>query len=140
MAEMIGFGTEFQRESATQGVYDTIAQVANITPPQSEADDVEVEDLDPTDGYKHFLPGLLDGGEVSLTLNFDGKNAGHQNLLSDHQSRVVKNFRIVLPDGTTWAFPAYVKSFSPSEISAGGVIQAEVTLKVTGKPTLTPGV
>lgn len=140
MAEMIGYGTEFQRESATPGVFDTIAQVANITPPQSEIDDVEIEELDPVDAYKRFLPGLVDGGEVSLTLNFDGKNTGHQNLLNDHQTRATRNYRVVLPDNTTWAFSGYVKSFSSSEISAGEVIQVEVTIKISGKPTLTPGV
>lgn len=138
MAEMIGYGTIFQRETATAGVYDTIAQVANITPPQSETDDVEIEELDPANAHKRFLPGLIDGGEVSLTLNFDGKDIGHQNLLNDHQNRTIKNYKIVLPDNTTWAFSGYVKSFSPSEISAGEIVQAEVTIKVSGKPTLTP--
>jgi len=140
MAELIGLGTKFEREGATAGVYEVIAQVASITPPQSEADDVEIEELDPIDGYKRFLPGLLDAGEVSLTLNFDGKNAGHQALLTDHQSRATKNYKIVLPDNTEWRFSGYVKGYAPQEISAGEVIQAEVTIKVTGKPTLTPGV
>lgn len=139
MAEMIGYGTQFQRETVTPDVYDTIAQVSNITPPQSEIDDVEIEELDPIEGYKRFLPGLIDGGEVSLTLNFDGKNTGHQNLLNDHQSRSIRKYKIVLPDNTTWAFSGYVKSFSSSEINAGEVIQAEVTIKISGKPTLTPG-
>lgn len=140
MAELIGYGTKFEREGATPGVYDLIAQVASITPPQSEADDVEIEELDPVNGYKRFLPGLLDGGEVSLTLNFDGKNTGHQALLEDHQSRTIKGYKIVLPDLTEWRFSGYVKSFAPQEISGGEIIQAEVTIKVVGKPMLTPGV
>jgi hypothetical protein len=137
VAERIGLGTEFQREGATPGVYDTIAYVASITPPQITTDDVEVEDLDPTDAYKKYLPGLLDGGEVSLTLNFDGSSTGHTALLGDANSRATKNFKIVLPDTSTWGFSGYVKGFANSDIAAGDVIQADVTIKVTGKPTFT---
>lgn len=140
MPEIIGLGTKFQREGATPGTFEDIAQVVSITPPQSEADDVEIEELDPADGYKRYLPGLLDAGEVSLTLNFDPANTGHNALLSDHQNRATKNYRIVLPDGYQWTFSGYVKSFAPQEISAGEVIQAEVTIKVSGKPTLAQGV
>lgn len=140
MAEKLGLGTQFQREGATPGTYETIAQVASITPPQIEADDVEIEDLDPVDDYKKYLPGLLDGGEVSLTLNFDGSTAGHTALLGDANSRTTKNFKIVLPDTAAWAFSGYVKGFAPQEITAGEVMQAEVTIKVTGKPTFTAGV
>lgn len=137
MAEKLGLGTQFQREGATAGTFVTIAQVASITPPQLEADDVEIEDLDPVDGYKKYLPGLLDGGEVSLTLNFDGSTTGHMDLLSDFNGRAKKNYKIVLPDTAAWAFSGYVKGFAPQEITAGDVIQVEVTIKVTGKPTFT---
>lgn len=136
VSELIGLGTKFQREGATPGTFEDIAQVASITPPQSEADDVEIEELDPVDGYKRYMPGLLDGGEVSLTLNFDSVNTGHTALLQDHQSRTVKNYKIVLPDTASWTFSGYVKGFAPQEIAAGEVIQAEVTIKVVGKPTL----
>jgi len=137
MSEELGLGTEFQRET-TPDVYETIAQVASITPPQSEADDVEIQELNPTNDYKRYLPGLLDAGEVSLTLNFDGANAGHQALLSDHQSRSVKNWKVVLPDTSTWAFSGYVKSFAPQEVSSGELLQVEIGIKVSGKPTFTP--
>jgi len=140
MAESIGLGTKFQREGATPGTFTDIAQVASITPPQLEADDVEIGDLGITDGYKKYLPGLLDAGEVSLTLNFDSANTGHQDLLSDFNSRTTKNYKIVLPDGGEWAFSGYVKGYAPQEISEGDPIQVEVTIKVTGKPTFTTGV
>lgn len=140
MAEILGLGTKFQRESATSGVFEDIAQLVNITPPQSEADNVEIEELDPPEGYKRFLAGLLDGGEVPLLLNFDGSNTGHTTLLADHQGRITKNYKIVLPDTSAWAITGYVQSYAPQEINAGEVIQAEVTIKVSGKPVFTPAV
>lgn len=137
MAEFIGLGTKFQREDTTAGIFVDIAQVASITPPQFEAEDVEIEDLGITDGYKKYIPGLLDAGEVSLTLNLDSTNTGHQDLMSDFNSRAIKNYKIVLPDGLECAFSGYVKRYAPQEISEGDPIQVEVTIKVVGKPTFT---
>jgi hypothetical protein len=137
MAEITGTGTKFQREGTTQGQFEDIAQVVSIQPPEMEADDVEIEELDPVDGYKRFLQGLKDGGEVAVTLNFDPNNQGHTNLLADFDSGTTRNYKIVLPNNAgEWTIPGYVKGFKPSEIKAGEVIQAEVTIKVSGKPTL----
>jgi hypothetical protein len=134
--ESTGLKTKFQREDVPAGTYTSVASVANISPPQSERDVAEVEDLDPEDQIKKKLPGLIDAGEVSLTLNFDPANAGHTALQTDFYAGVIKNYRILLPNNYAWTFPGFVSAFSPSEISAGDVIQAEVTITVTGKPDL----
>ncbi len=136
MAEKTGFMTKFQRESVTPGTYTDIAQVASITPPQMEREVVEVDDLNPADGVKRKLAGLIDAGEVSLTLNFDPADADHQGLESDFHAGVAQNYRIVLPGNYGWTFSGIVTGFAPSEISAGEVMQAEVTIAVTNKPVL----
>lgn len=134
MAEMTGLKTRFEREDG--GTYETIAQVANITPPQPERETVEVEDLDPADGVMKKLAGLIDPGEVSLTLNFDPADNGHKALEDDFYAGVARNYRIVLPNGYGWTFSGIVTAFAPQEISAGDVLQVEVTIAVSGKPTL----
>lgn len=137
MAEMTGLKTKFLRESeTTPGTYEAIAQVAGITPPQSEREVVEVEDLDPVDGVMKKLAGRLDPGEVSLTLNFDPTNTGHMDLEADFYAGEAHNYRIVLPNNYGWTFSGVVTGWSPSEIAASDVIQVEVTIAVSGKPTL----
>lgn len=135
MPEMLGLKTLFQREGATQGTFETVAQVANIQPPQAERGVVEVEDLDPQDDIKKKLPGVIDVGEATLTLNFDPEDTGHTTLEEDFYSGVTKNYRIKLPNGKGWTFPAFISGWAPQEISEGDVIQVEVTLTVVGKPT-----
>ncbi|HYF94420.1 MAG TPA: phage tail tube protein [Symbiobacteriaceae bacterium] len=139
MGEQVGLKTKFQRETAVPGTYEDIAQLAGVTPPQSERDVAEVEDLNPTDGIKKKLPGPIDAGEVALTLNFDAANAGHDTLQDDFYAGTEHNYRIVLPDGYTWTVKGFVSGFAPSEIAAGDVIQAEVTITVTEKPVLAAG-
>lgn len=135
MAETLGLKTVFQREGATTGTYETVAQVASIQPPQPSRDVIEVDDLNPTDDIKKKLAGLIDAGEVTLTLNFDPSDTGHTALETDFYSGDTKNYRIKLPNGYGWTFPAFISGWAPQEISAGDVIQVEVTLTVTGKPT-----
>lgn len=135
MAEYVGLTSQFQREGASQGQFETVAQVANIQPPQPEREVIEVEDLDPADGVKKKLPGVIDVGEVTLTLNFDPENNGHTTLESDFYAGTTTNYRIKLPNGKGWTFPAFISGWAPQELSEGDVIQVEVTLTVTGKPT-----
>jgi len=132
--EYAGLKSQFQREGATQGQYETVAQVASIQPPQLEREVIEVEDLDPADGVKKKLAGTIDPGEVTVTLNFDPADNGHTALESDFYAGVSRNYRVRLPNGKGWTFPAIVTGWAPQELSEGDVIQVEVTLTVTGKP------
>lgn len=132
MAEVTGLTTKFYREGATTGTWEEIAQVASITPPQPEREIVEVDELDPPGQVKKKLVGLIDPGEVSLTLNFDPSNTGHLALEQDFRDGQPKQYRIKLPNGYGWTFSGIVTAYQPQEISAGDVVQAEVTIALTG--------
>lgn len=133
--ESTGLKTKFYRESQTPGTYELIAKIANIQPPQLEREVAEVEDLDPPDEVRKKLPGLINAGEVTLTLNFDDTEEGHTALEDDFYAASIKNYRIKLPNGKGWTFPGFVSGWAPQQIAQGDVIQAEVTIAVTGKPT-----
>ena len=142
MAEATGLGTQFLRENAVTGDFDAIAQVASITPPQLTRDTVDVEELAPADDFKKKLVGLIDGGEFSVTLNFDPEEQGHKDLEEDFANGVPCNYRIQFPfDETVYSGGGYyditgiVTGFAPQEIAASDVMQAEVTIAVTAKPT-----
>lgn len=135
MAEATGLGTKFKRETAVPGAYEAIAMIANITPPGAQRDVVEVDDLAPLNDVKKKLLGLIDCGELGLTLNFDPADTGHDDLQDDFDAGIAHKYQIVLVGGGTWSITGIVTGFAPSEISAGDVMQAEVTITVTAKPT-----
>lgn len=137
MARSTGFKTRFYMKGET-GEWEQIAHVRSITPPEDETDEIELEELD-GDGYKEFLLGLTDPGEATVTLNFDPENEGHLALIEAKESKEAKDFRIVLPSGTFgWEFKAFVRSFAVQEISGSEVIQAQVTLRITGSSAPKP--
>jgi hypothetical protein len=145
MPEATGLHTKFLRETDVPGTFDEIAMVANITPPQLQRDVVEVDNLNPANDVKKKLLGLIDAGEMTVTLNFDPEDAGHQDLESDFHAGLEHNYRIEFPyDATQFLSGGYydivgvVTGFAPQEISAGDVMQAEVTIAVTAKPEYTP--
>lgn len=130
MAETTGLKTKFYRKEET--TFEVIAQIANITPPQPEREVVEVDELDPPGEVRKKLVGLIDAGEVSLTLNFDPTNTGHLDLEQDFRDGAPIEYRIKLPNGYGWTFTAICTAYQPQEIAAGDVVQAQVTLALTG--------
>lgn len=120
--------------------FSAIAEVADIGGPSFELGTEESTHHQSTDGWREFVPTLLDGGEVEFELNFlpaDASQGYSGGLLDDMVNRVLRNFQLVFPDvaTTTWAFGAYVTGFEP-DAPVEGKLSASVTLKISGKPTL----
>jgi hypothetical protein len=136
----IGHGTLLKRgNGATPELFETIAEVTSITPPQMESDDIEVTHMESPGGYKEYIPGLREAGEVSFEVNFLPAHPTHNGttgLAADHRNRTIRNWRIELAGGgAVWTFPGYVKTFNVS-IPVDDKVPAAVTLKVTGEPIL----
>lgn len=129
MAESTGLKTQFILGT------NTIGQVASISPPGPTRETVDVEDLNPTDEFKKKLIGLIDGGDMSFTINFDPENATHQACEAALYSGAEQTCKIKYKSGKGYTFKGYVIGFAPQEITAGDVMQAEVTIAVTSKPT-----
>jgi hypothetical protein len=132
MSEITGRKTKFYREAATQGAFEEIAQIASITPPQAEREIVEVDELNPPGEVRKKLAGLIDAGEVSVVLNFDPSVQGHLDLEEDFKAGEAKQYRIELPNSYGWTFAAICTAYRPQEIRSSEVVQAEVTLALTG--------
>lgn len=119
--------------------FTTIAEVKDIEGPELELEAKEVTSHDSA-GWREYIGTLLSGGEVSFDLNFIPTHATHSysaGLVRDMVNRTKRNFQLVFPDSgtTTWQFKALVVGFKPSG-PVEDELSAEVTLQVTGQPTL----
>ena len=87
------------------------------------------------DGYKEFIAGFRDGGEVTLNMNFT--RDGYIAMLADFESDVPRNYQIVFPDtgATTLDFAGLVMGL-PLDIPTEGKITCTVTIKLSGAPTV----
>lgn len=131
MSKAIGVGTKFMLDTTQVGALSSISGV------ELSADQVDVTTLENTTGYRDFLAGFKDGGEVGLSGYLDGEDAGQAAMLEAFHSGEQKACKIVFPAaiGKTWEFTAVVVKFSTgAEIDSA--ITFEASVKVCGKPEL----
>lgn len=137
MAGMSAFGTLIKRgNGATNETFTTIANVASISGPSLEADQVDVTSHDSPNMFEEFVGGIKRGGEVELELNFDPSESTHDQVLDDFDSGLGHNYQLVFPTdpAITWTFAAIVTKFSP-DAPFDDKLSATVTLKLTGPVT-----
>lgn len=142
MAGFSGFGTKFQRgDGASPEVFATIGEATNISGPALERDTIDVTSHDSTNGFREWVGGLKDGGEVSFEVNYDPSI--HNVLYDDLNDTQPRNYKVILPDGVDgdgaeWAFQAFLTGVG-QEYPMDDKLTNEFTFKVSGEPTYTAG-
>lgn len=124
-------------DQASPEAFVAIAQVQDVSGPETTLEPLDVTTHDSTDGWKEFIGALLDGGEITLELFFDLAIVSHSpttGLLKEQSDRSTKNYKITFPDGSTVIFACLVANVSQALPVAGGWT-ASTTLKTTGAPT-----
>ena len=101
------------------------------------ADEIEVTDLNNSTGFREFLQGFKDGGDVSVDGFLDGADTGQDEVYSLMDSGTLTTVNIIFPTaiGKTWTFSAFVKEFTTG-VDVDNAITFSATLRVSGKPTL----
>ena len=142
MSGVDAFGTLFKRGNGATPteVFTTIANVTTIGGPERTRETIDVTAHDSPDGWMEFIGSLKNGGEVSLEINYDPTNDTHD-LDDDFDDRDPRNYQIVLLPGDegehTWAFAGILTQLG-DEFPYDDKMTRNMTVKITGKPTLTP--
>jgi predicted secreted protein len=132
-----GVGTQFKRGTgATAETFVAIAEVNSINGPGMEKQQIEVTSLDSTGGWREYIGGFKDGGELTLEMNFT--YASYDILFGDFEDTDSHNYQIALSDTTasTFAFAGVVTG-CPISVTADDKVTATITIKLTGPVTLT---
>lgn len=134
----IGYGAKFYvHDDSSPGSYVDVGYVTNITGPGMSRDAVDVTNSNSPNGYREFIGGLRDGGEVSFDIVFVPNAPGITLLLAEYDREQASQCKITLP-GTTaymWTFDGVCTGFEPAA-PIDGKMTASVTFKISGKPTL----
>lgn len=101
------------------------------------ADTHDVTALNSMGGYREFLAGFKDGGEVPCSGFLDGADEGQTEIYDLIQSGETVACQIIFPAkiGKTWSFSAVITKFATS-VDLDDAIKFDMTLKVSGQPTL----
>lgn len=141
----IGHGNLFQMFDtvASPDAWVTIGEVKNITPPQFSRDAVDATHTESPDGFREFVAGLSDAGEMSCELNLVPDSYTMDLILGTFSTREPQQFRILFADGTQTGPSPTCSRFTANGIVTGfpleapmdDVMSATLTVKITGKPT-----
>lgn len=117
----------------------TVGGLTSIGGLELSADTIDVTTLDSVGGYREFISGIKDAGEVSIEGYFDSTTGkGQKELYNLFKSGATKTFTILFPSETktSWEFEGVVTGFSTSA-GLEDPISFSATIKVSGAPTLT---
>lgn len=125
--------------------FTVIAEITDISKSGAKADTVDVTNMQSPSGYREFISGLRDAGELSLSANWITTDAQQIALQTKFDAGTKTNFKIVLPQsagGSTtpgeYAFAAVVTGLDFS-LAPGKQGTLSVKMKISGKPVFTPG-
>lgn len=132
-----GVGTVFRRWNTSTSAWETIAGITNIGGPSASRETHDTTALDTSGGYRTFITGFRDAGEITLSMIFN--RTEFDIMLSDFQSDDAQNYEIVLPDdeSTSIEFEGLVTGI-PLTIPESPVT-LEVTIKISGAITVNSG-
>lgn len=137
----IGYGAKFHvHDDSSPGAFVEVGYITNISGPGMSRDAVDVTNSNSPNGYREFIGGLRDGGELSFDIVFVPNSAGITALLAEYDRDQASNCKITLPGATAyaWTFDGICTGFEPAA-PMDDKMTASVTFKVSGKPALAAG-
>ena len=102
MAGFSGLGTILKMSTAlgtiatTSTEADVIGDLTNISGPTMSAEEIDVSSHDSASGYREFVGGFLDAGEISLEGNLTAAG-GAADLLDAFDDGLERQFHVVFP-------------------------------------------
>jgi predicted secreted protein len=114
-----------------------VSEITSITGLELGADTIDTTSLDSDGGYREFIGGFKDGGEVGIEGFFAPGGVGQAAIYAAYEAGSVDSYTITFPAalGASWVFTGVVTAFKTSA-DLEEAISFEATIKVSGKPTL----
>lgn len=104
---MIGAGTTFNR-SDDGTTYAQVTKVLDLTPPGMTRGSSEKSYLESATNSKSYEPGMIDPGEMEVTLEFDKADPAQIALKADFNTKANFFYKIIYPDNTFHSFEGHI--------------------------------
>lgn len=114
-----------------------VAELSSISGLDLSADTIDVTSLDSNGGYRDFIGGFKDGGEVSITGFFNPGDVGQSAIYTAFEAGTRDQYAIIFPAalGAEWDFAGVVTKFTTGA-QLEDAVSFDATIKVAGKPSL----
>ena len=107
----------------------SLTSIGEITP---DSEELDATTLDSANGYREYIQGFKDSGELSLIGYHDAASAGQATMRALYASGASGYFWVTFPDQTVVAFTAYVKSHTAGAADVDGIVGFGCTLRISG--------
>ena len=132
MAKTRALGTTITFNAKNIGA---LTSIGEITP---DSEELDATTLDSSGGYREFIQGFKDSGEVTLSGYYNKADLGQQELITGYGTGTVSQVVITFPNSAGGAsFQAYVKSFTLGSADVDGIVGFGATLRISGAVTTT---
>ena len=131
MAKSRALGTTISFNAKTIGA---LTSIGEITP---DSEELDATTLDSGDGYREFLQGFKDSGEVTLSGYYKKTDPGQQELITGYGTGLPGAVVIAFPETGGANFQAYVKSYTLGAADVDGIVGFGATLRISGAVTPT---
>lgn len=112
-----------------------VTEIVEIGPPGLERNMIDVTNMGSDNAAREFIGGLLNGGEVSVKLQFKASVA--TTLVGYFTESAAKAHILTLPSSLgVFTYNAWIMSYKPQAV-IDDKVTADVTFKVTGAVTYT---
>lgn len=123
--------------SCTQNNAQTvIGRLRSISEIRADSEAVDVTTLDAPNGYRTYIQGMKELGEVTLEGFYEADEAGQKALRTLYESGAAVPFTVTFPDNTTAAFTAFVKAHALGAAQVDGAVGFTAVLRLTGGVTI----
>jgi len=126
-----GVGTQFERYNTTLNAWEEIGHIKSITGPNKSRSTIDTTSLNTTGGYRTFITGLRDAGQVTLSMFYTRDTYDLFN--TDFESDVEKDYQIILPDSENTAIPFNGLVIEMPLTIPEEAVTFDVTIKVSGQ-------
>jgi predicted secreted protein len=119
----------------------TVGNIISIGGPSQARDPIDISTVDSASKFREFVPGMLDAGEVTMEINYDGTAAGTADKLNTLKTATAMTWTVTIDDAATtaqtnssWACAGFVTALGHA-IPFDDKVTQSVTIKCTGLPT-----
>ncbi|OBZ13337.1 phage tail tube protein [Bacillus sp. FJAT-26390] len=112
-----------------------VTELTSINGLSLTAETIDITNLSSGGGYREFMGGFKDAGEVAITGHFNAQDAnGQMALYAAFENGSTNSYIITFPSGGSWTFNGVVTGFTTAA-ELEGTVSFEGTIKVSGAPS-----